>query len=91
MRLRWTAAAAADLENINSYLSANHPSYRAATIRRLHAAAVSLTSHPLKGKLGTVQGTRELFLGPLPYVIVYRVKDEFIELLRFYHSAQNRI
>jgi hypothetical protein len=28
MRIRWTPAAAADLERISDYLKENHPSYR---------------------------------------------------------------
>jgi plasmid stabilization system protein ParE len=33
MRIRWTLAAAADLEHINSYLKERHPQYQQPTVR----------------------------------------------------------
>lgn len=35
-----------------------------------------------------MRGTRELVLSPLPYVVVYRVKDEVVEIARVLHGAQ---
>jgi len=36
MSIRWTAAAAADLEHIDTYLKEHHPRYRQPTIRKLY-------------------------------------------------------
>ena len=36
MRIRWTPAAAADLQSISDYLEEHHPRYRDATIRKLY-------------------------------------------------------
>ena len=36
-----------------------------------------------------VRPTDELVFAPLPYIAVYRVKEEVVEILRIYHSAQN--
>jgi plasmid stabilization system protein ParE len=43
-----------------------------------------------RGRAGREEGTRELLFPPLPYVAVYRVKEESIEILRIYHGAQER-
>ena len=43
----------------------------------------------MKGRFGRDQGTRELVLAPLPYLIVYAVDVERIHLLRILHAAQN--
>jgi len=40
--------------------------------------------------VGWVPGTRELILPSLPYIIVYRTKDDFVEVLRIYHASQQR-
>ena len=39
MRVRWTPAAADDLEAIYTYLREHHPSFAHATIRKLYEAA----------------------------------------------------
>lgn len=90
MRIRWTPAAAADLEHISSYLKDHHPRYRAPTMRKLYEAIRSLKQSPHRGRVGREEGTRELLFPPLPYVALYRVKRQSIEVLRIYHAAQNR-
>jgi toxin ParE1/3/4 len=42
---------------------------------------------PNRGRNGRIAGTRELIFAPLPYIAVYRVKDDRVEILRIYHSA----
>jgi toxin ParE1/3/4 len=90
MRIRWTPAAAADLERISEYLKNRHPHYRQPTMRKLYQALRSLTDSPQRGRPGREEGTRELLFPSLPYIAVYRVKEERIEVLRIYHSAQER-
>jgi toxin ParE1/3/4 len=90
MRIRWTPAAADDLQHISDYLKEHHPHYRQATIRKVYAAIKSLNEWPHRGRLGREEGTRELMFLPLPYIAVYRVKEQDIEILRIYHGAQDR-
>jgi len=45
---------------------------------------------PKRGRPGREAGTRELLFPSLPYVVVYRVREESIEVLRIYNSAQVR-
>jgi len=82
MRIRWTPAASADLAHINDYLSGRHPKYRQPTVRKLYEAIRSLKEWPHRGRLGREDGTRELLFPPLPYVAVYRVREQSIEVLR---------
>jgi addiction module RelE/StbE family toxin len=90
MRIRWTPAAAADLQHISDYLKQRHPRYRQPTVRKLYAAIESLRGRPFRGRVGREEGTRELVLHPLPYIALYRVKEQTVELLRIYHGAQDR-
>jgi toxin ParE1/3/4 len=90
MRIRWTPAAAADLQHISDYLGQRHPSYRQTTVRKLYAAIESLKRRPSRGRVGREEGTRELVFHPLPYIALYRVKEQTVEVLRIYHSAQDR-
>lgn len=89
-RLRWSLAAAGDLEAIANYLHLHHPSFAAETIQRLYAAAQSLKKFPFSGRTGKKNGTRELVLAPLPYLLVYSVDQNAIHILRFLHTSQER-
>ena len=89
MRIRWTPAAAADLEEINDYLKERHPEYWQPTVIKLYAGIRSLKELPNRGRPGRQRGTRELLFSPLPYVVVYRVKHRSVEVLRIFHGARN--
>jgi len=91
MRIRWTPAAAADLQHISTYLKDRHLRHQQPTIRKLYEAVQSLKEWPRRGRLGHEDGTRELLFPPLPYIAVYRVREQDIEVLRIYHAAQGRI
>jgi plasmid stabilization system protein ParE len=46
MRIRWTPAAAADLEQISEYLKQRHPHYREPTLRKLYDEICDLKKWP---------------------------------------------
>ena len=50
----------------------------------------SLKEWPNQGRPGREEGTRELPFSPLPYIAIYRVKEQTVEILRIYHGARNR-
>jgi len=89
-KLRWSMAAADDLEGIANYLYLHHPAFAASTLQRLYDAAKSLKAFPFSGRAGKKSGTRELVLSPLPYLMIYAVDDHSIQILRFLHAAQDR-
>jgi toxin ParE1/3/4 len=90
MRLRWTPAAVADLNEINAYLKEHHPGYRHPTMRKLYDTIRALRTAPLRGRPGREDGTREILFPPMPYIAVYRLKNETVEVLRIYHGARQR-
>jgi addiction module RelE/StbE family toxin len=91
MRIRWTPAATADLQHISDYLKEHHPRYRQPTMRKLYEAVRALKQWPQRGRIGREEGTRELLFSPMPYVVVYRVTEQSVEVLRIYHTAQDRL
>jgi addiction module RelE/StbE family toxin len=88
MRIRWTPAAAADLEHLSTYLKEHHPDYWEPTMRKLCDGIRSLKQWPNRGRTGREDGTRELLFPPMPYVAVYRVNEQTVEVLRIYHAAR---
>ena len=55
---------------------------------KIYEGVASLGSFPNQGRPGRIKGTRELVFSPLPFVVVYRVKDEAVEIARVLHGAQ---
>ena len=70
MQIRWTCAAAEDLEHIKEYLTEHHPQLAQSTVLELYETIRSLKASPRRGRLGREEGTRELVLPPLPFIVV---------------------
>ena len=89
-RIRWPPAAAGDLEEISNYLCERHPSMAQPTIRKLYDAACSLKRFPHRGCIGQKEGTRELVVAPMPYIIVYGVERDVVHIFRVIHASRER-
>jgi plasmid stabilization system protein ParE len=90
-QIRWSSAAANDLEGCYEYLLVRHPSLLPATIQKLYDAALSLKTFPLRGRAGAAPDTRELVMAPLPYIIPYRVTSDLVIILRILHTSRQRL
>lgn len=88
MHVRWTEGAADDLEHIADYLLAHTPDRAPGLVQSVYEAPSSLLMFPNRGRPGKKEGTRELVLTPLPYVVVYTVTDDAIFVVRILHGAQ---
>jgi toxin ParE1/3/4 len=89
MQLRWTTAASDDLEGIAVYLFEKSPRNAPEIIRKIYEAPSSLKSYPNLGRPGKKEGTRELVLAPLPYIVVYQIMGDAMYILRILHGAQD--
>jgi toxin ParE1/3/4 len=89
MQLRWTTAAADDLEGIAEYLFEKSPQNAVQLIRKIYEAPSSLKTYPNLGRPGKKEGTRELVLAPLPYIVVYQIMGDATYILRILHGAQD--
>jgi toxin ParE1/3/4 len=89
MRIRWTQPASRDLTQICDYLSEQDSP---ATARRvailIYERIHTLTEFPELGRPGRKSGTRELILTGLPYLAIYRLRSDAIEILRILHGAR---
>jgi toxin ParE1/3/4 len=89
MKIEWSANAVADLQNISEFIERDRNLDTANRISRaFFEAAQSLLRLPYRGRLGRVEGTRELLVLPLPYVVVYRIAAERILIVNIVHGAQ---
>ena len=85
--LIWRAAARDDLARIIRFIAERNPE-AARRMRALIADAVRpLAEHPDLFRPGRVAGTRELVAHP-NYIIVYRVRDETVEIVSVVHARR---
>jgi len=89
MQVRWTTAAASDLESIAEYLFKKTPEHAARLIREICDAVFALRIYPNRGRPGKKSGTRELVLPALPYIVVYKVASDVLHIARILHGAQD--
>ena len=87
MRIRWTRIALDDLADIHEYVARENPSAAKMIGRTIRASTHRLTAHPYSGRPGQVQGTHELVISKLPYIVAYRITDS-VEILAIRHDAQ---
>ena len=90
MQIRWSPAAAEDLEQIFNYIRTDNPRAAEGVTQTIYDRVNGLASGPYLGRRGRVEGTRELPLPPLPFVIVYRVREQAnaVEVVNIIHGAQ---
>jgi toxin ParE1/3/4 len=89
MRVRWTTPAADDLYNITRYIQRDNPAAAAKVAQTLYDGCDSLRNFPRRGRKGRIDGSRELIFSGLPYIVVYRIQDQIVEIMRIYHGAQD--
>lgn len=89
MQIRWTESAVEDLTRICDYIEQRGSAASARKVAiSIHLAVDSLADFPERGRTGRKSGTRELVFYNLPYLAVYRVITDGIEILRILHGAQ---
>jgi toxin ParE1/3/4 len=88
VRLEWAAWAQADRNAIFDYIEADNPRAAAAVDKRISDRVNMLQRFPRNGRPGRVTGTRELIIIPTPCIVVYRLIDDTIRVLRVLHSSR---
>jgi toxin ParE1/3/4 len=87
MQLRWSPAAFEDLSRIIEYIRQENAPAAQRIAKTVYESTGSLKSCPNKGRKGRVEGTRELPLPPLPFVLVYRIRKDLVEIANVIHGA----
>ncbi len=89
MRLRWTTPASNDLYKIVQRIRTDNPTAAAEVATILYDGCGRLREFPRRGRKGRIEGTRELVFSDLPYIVVYRIRDQTVEIVRIYHGVQD--
>ncbi len=88
MLIKWTKTALASVDEIAGFIAKDNPTRATSFVLDLQAAVTKLQAHPGMGRAGRVPGTRELVLHK-NYIAIYRVRGDYVEILRLHHAARN--
>ncbi len=87
LSLLWKKQARLDLLNIVEHIAQDNPDAAEELANDIEAKAEKLREFPEMYKVGRKRGTREL-VAHKNYIVVYRVINSQVEVLRVKHSAQ---
>jgi len=88
MQIRWQDDAINDLIQVRRFVAVDNPPATARVAHRTRSAAPELAKQPGMGRPGRVPGTRERVLVDVPYIIVYRVEEDSVVILRVLHTSR---
>lgn len=86
-KLIWRPLAENDLLAIIEHIWEDSPRAAEQLAQDVRTKAEQLRQHPELYRVGRKRGTREMVVHP-NYIVIYRIKDETVEILRVKHAAQ---
>lgn len=88
MKIVWTEPARQNLREIFSYIAEENPWAARALLADIKERVGVLVDQPQLGRVGRVEGTRELVLAGTSYILPYRVKESQTQILAVFHTAR---
>ena len=88
MKIVWTEPARQDLRDIFIYISEENPNAARRLLSEIKDRAILLQDNPFIGRMGRVDGTRELVITGTHYILPYRLKEQQIQILAVFHGAR---
>ena len=88
--VRWTHSARRDYRNIIEWLSDRNPAAALRVANAIDDRLAVLKTMPRIGRVGRLEGTRELVITRTPYLAIYQLEgaDDQILVVRLLHAAQ---
>jgi toxin ParE1/3/4 len=78
-----------ELRREYEFLRLRNPKAAKATMDRIHSATLRLKGFPQSGRSWRLPGTWELVIAGTPYVVVYRIEDDAVEILTLFHTSRD--
>ncbi len=88
MRIIWLEEAERDLDRIVEFMLQDDPHTALSVLSTIRDATQVLLEHPRIGRLGRVEGTRELVIAGLPYILPYQISSQEIRILAVMHTSR---
>lgn len=90
MKTVFSLRAAERLAEIVEYIVQEDPSGAANVLRQIDRTIMLLEDQPLIGRQSAIAGFRELVVPRYPYIILYRLVVETVEIADIFHTARRR-
>ena len=84
----WLKEALTDLRGIHAYIARDNPAAARRVVKAIRDDVKVLEQHPLIGRAGRIEGTRELVIGRYPYIVAYRPVFPAVHALAVVHTSR---
>lgn len=88
VKLSWGNVAINERYDQLDFIASDDPLAAISQDQEIEQQTNLLTAQPEMGRIGRTKGTRELVISRTPFIAVYRISGERVEILRFLHGAQ---
>ncbi len=89
MKLRWTRLALADFQQAHDHIAEENPEAARQSAQRIVEATEVLLQYPRIGRVGEDEDSREWHVDKTPYLLIYSIKGDVIELWRVWHEFRD--
>lgn len=90
MRVRFTATAFAELNDIRDYIAKDNPTAAKAVVLRVEQVIARIAQYPQIAREIDPSGVRVFPVGPFPYLIFYTVGEEEVIIRNVRHGRRRR-
>ena len=87
--IRWTRRAHRHLQAVWEYVAADNPTTAEELVQQIWDSIAILATHPLLGRVGRIEGSRELVVPGTPYIVGYDLRNDSVRILAIVHSSRN--
>jgi toxin ParE1/3/4 len=88
VKIRRTRLARKDINTAYEYVADDGAGAANHFVEQIQQAATILVRHPMAGRTGRIPGTRELVVPGTPWIIPYRIRRGFVDILAVIHGAR---
>ena len=88
MSIEWLPLARTNRFGQLDYIAQANPLAAISQDEQIERQVNMLLQHPQMGRQGRKKGTRELVISRTPFVVVYRVQADTIQIIRLLHTSQ---
>lgn len=90
MTVVWSRRAIRNIRAARAYIARENPVAASVVIERIiQQVEMLLNFSPGIGRPGRIAGTRELVVARTPYVVVYRIGTDHVDILAVIHHARD--
>lgn len=88
MKIVWSRRAVQHLVALRERIAKDSEQNAALVAGRILDAIDLLQTQPEMGRPGRILGTRELVIPDTPFIIPYRIRNQWLELIAVFHGRQ---